>query len=333
MKTDKILVTGGSGFIGTNLVAKLLEGGYNRIVNIDTAKPNLPEHDAYWQKESILDKESIFKIFTSFQPDAVIHLAARTDTDPANVLSDYVINTTGTENLVAAIKAHPSVKRLILTSTQFVHQYKGMPQNDEDFAPHTVYGESKVMTEKLVRNAGLACIWTIIRPTNIWGPWHLRYPSEFWKVLSKGLYFHPGRQPVMRSYGYVGNVVAQVISIMEGPREKVNKQVYYVGDEPIDLYDWANGFSIGQIGKPVRVVPRFLVRGLALAGDVFAKIGLRFPITTSRYKSMTTSNVAPMEKTIEAFGQPPYSLQQGILESVEWMRKYHPDLVRTRKAD
>jgi GlcNAc-P-P-Und epimerase len=326
----RILITGGSGFIGTNLVEKLASTGKHTILNIDNVKPKMASHNQYWRECDILDASTVDRIFNSFKPEAVVHLAARTDTDPRNTLDDYVLNTRGSENILNAIKNCRETQRAVITSTQFVHQYKGMPQHDEDFAPHTIYGESKVIMEKMTRSANLACTWTIIRPTNIWGPWHLRYPFEFWKVLSKGFYIHPGRKPVVRSYGYVGNVVAQIIAILESPREKVNTKVFYVGDPSIDIYYWVNGFSLGQTGKNVRVVPRFIVRTLAIVGDIFFLLRLKFPITSSRYRSMTNSNTAPMESTIEALGMPPYSLEKGIEETVEWMKREHPELVKIK---
>lgn len=67
------------------------------------------------------------------------------------------------------IKATPSVERVIITSSQFVCGPGYIPKHDEDFAPVTVYGQSKVLTEQLTRQAGLRCVWTIVRPTNIWG--------------------------------------------------------------------------------------------------------------------------------------------------------------------
>jgi nucleoside-diphosphate-sugar epimerase len=324
----KLLITGGSGFIGTNLIEKLISDNKDVILNLDNFTPKNVKHLSYWKKCDIMDEKQVNEIFMEFQPDAVIHLAARTDTDPVNTISDYDVNIKGSKNILTAIRSFPSVKRAIITSTQFVNQYQGLPKSDQDFAPHTVYGESKVEMENMTRNAGLNCIWTIIRPTNIWGPWHIRYPYEFWKVLSKGLYFHPGRKPVIRSYGYVGNVVFQIISILECPSEKVNQKVFYVGDLPIDIYNWVNGFSLRQIGRKVRVVPRIIVRSLALTGDILSLFKIKFPLTSSRYKSMTNSNITPLDKTFDAFGTPPYTLEQGIEETVAWMRVYHPDLVK-----
>lgn len=322
----RVLVTGGSGFIGTNLTQSILDHGWS-LCNVDIAPPKVKDLGPFWEQCDILDRARLKTVFQKFQPDVVIHLAAETDTDPSKTLADYRVNVQGTKNLLEVIEASSTVKRSVFTSTQFVHQGKNPPRHDQDFAPHTIYGESKVSNEKDVRAANLTCAWTIIRPTNIWGPWHLRYPSEFWRILSRGLYVHPGLKPVMRSYGYVGNVVWQIIKMIESEKEVVDRQVFYVGDAPIDLFLWVNGFSIQQTGKSVRVVPRSLVRLAALVGDGLRLLGIGFPITSSRYRSMTESNPAPMEKTLETFGVPPFSLDQGIGECVAWMKHHHPQLV------
>jgi hypothetical protein len=108
----------------------------------------------------------------------------------------------------------------------------------------------------------------------------------------------------------------------------VHKKVFYVGDSPDDIVNWANEFSKALRGTKVKIVPAVLVYSLGLLGDVLKLFGITFPITTSRYKSMTTSNSAPMEKTFEILGDPPYSLEQGVAVTVNWLRRYHPDLVR-----
>jgi len=326
----KILISGGSGFIGTNLIDDLLKKQHE-ILNVDKNPPHKNEHKVYWTVCDILDRTKLQDIFSKFRPNVVVHMAARTDTDPKNNLDDYKTNTEGTKNILESVKTIDSVERIVITSTQFVYQAENSePQSDEDYLPHTVYGESKVLAEQVTRKADLNCVWTIIRPTNVWGPWHLRYPYEFWKTVSKGLYFHPSGRKVIRSYGYVGNVVWQIERILESNPIVVNKKTFYVGDEPCDLKDWVNGFSKEQIGREVIVVPRIFLRVLGYFGDLLKIVGITFPITSSRFKSMTTSNAAPMQNTFEAFGIPPYSLEQGIQATVEWMRDYHPHLVKRR---
>ncbi len=195
--------------------------------------------------------------FREFEPELVLHLAARADCDEnTTVEAGYPVNTEGTRNVLDAIRVTPSVARSIITSTQFVCGPGPLPKSDTDYFPATVYGQSKVVTEELTRAANLPSCWTIIRPTNVWGPWHMRYRREFWRVVERGWYVHPGHEPVIRTYAYVGNVVDQIRKIFEAPRELVDGKTIYVGDRPINLFEWTDGFSRALTGKSVRVVPR-----------------------------------------------------------------------------
>ena len=276
----------------------------------------------FWQQGDILDGAALQGAFKDFRPDQVIHLAARAECDETTTVEKgYRVNVEGTQNVLDAIKATPSVQRVIITSSQFVCAPGRLPQHDEDYFPETVYGQSKVITEQLTRKAGLSCCWTIVRPTNIWGPWHLRYQREFWRVVQRGLYVHPGRQPVVRSYGYVKNIVHQMQRILESTPEEVSGQTFYLGDRPADLYQWVNGFSRALAGHDARVVPRSLMRGLALLGDIPAFLtGKPFLINSSRFRSMITDYETPMERTFELFGENPYTLEEGIAETVAWLR-------------
>jgi len=321
----RFLITGANGFIGTNLILFLrsnFSSAYT-VSLVDTASPKitLQPHEE-WQQVDLLNEDDIHTLFRKSNPDIVVHMAAITHTDPDAVLEDYKANTRGAEIIFEACEKN-KVAFLIHTSTQFVNQAPGFPKSDTDYAPHTVYGNSKVISEQLLREDRFTFNWCIIRPTNIWGPYHLRYPYEFWKVLRDGKYLHPGGKKVTRSYGYVGNVCWQILQLIERRNETaIQHQVFYVGDHPIPMYDWANGFSLALLHKPVRVVPTFLIYTLALFGSALRKIGIKFPITLSRYQSMTTDNPAPMDKTFKVLGTPPHTLQQGIEETVIWLKDF-----------
>ena len=317
---DTILITGASGFIGTNFIEFLIENGIDDIINIDKNPPSKKGHQKYWRDCNILDKSKLLELFTQHKPEYVLHLAARADCD-GSTLSDYVDNTIGTENVISAIKECNSVKRVIFTSTQYVFRPGDkQPSNDQDFNPHTEYGQSKVLNELAVRNADLECIWTIIRPTNIWGPWHLRYRDQFLKVLYTGKYFHPKSDNVIKSYGYVGNVVDQIFKIFHADSKIVNKQIFYVGDRPLKLIDWVNAFSNEIKGKNVRILPKFFVKIIASIGDLLNILGIKFPISLSRYNSMTQNYITNINKTFSVFGKPPYPLEEGIKKTIEWLK-------------
>jgi len=313
----RLLITGGSGFIGTNLVEHCLGQGIT-LLNLDWNPPLNPSHTPHWREADILDSDAMAQALLDFKPTHVVHLAARTDTEEPVDVDAYRQNHEGTRVLLEAVKQCPSVQRIIVTSTQFVCEAGYQPKHDLDFKPFTVYGESKRLTEMITREAGLMCEWVIIRPTTIWGPWSLRYRDVMFKVMRKGLYFHPGRQRVVRSYGYVGNVVWQIMRMLEAPSERVHQQVLYVGDQPFDLKLWVEEVSKQLVGKPVRYIPSWFVRSLALTGDVIKAIGLPFPITSGRYRSMTSDYITPMDRTIAAVGEAPVSMAEGVKAMVRW---------------
>ncbi|MBK8611889.1 MAG: NAD(P)-dependent oxidoreductase [Flavobacteriales bacterium] len=313
----RILVTGGSGFIGTNLVAFYRERGV-QLMNIDWNPPLDPDQRPYWRELDIMDQAAVEKAFKEFGPTHVIHLAARTDTDELVDVDAYRQNHEGTRILLEVVKQHPGIERIIVTSTQFVCEAGYQPAHDLDFKPFTVYGESKRRTEMVTREAKLNCAWTIIRPTTIWGPWSLRYRDVMFKVMRKGLYFHPGKGRVIRSYGYVGNVVWQIDRMLNVPRALVDRQVLYVGDRPFDLKEWVELVSRELTGKPVRYIPTGLIRLVAWGGDVLKAVRIPFPISSGRFRSMTSDYVTPMDKTIQVVGEAPWTMQEGVKAMVRW---------------
>jgi len=50
-------------------------------------------------------------------------------------------------------------------------------------------------------------------------------------------------------------------------------------------------------------------------------MGKSFPLTTSRFKNMTSDYVTPMDKTFETFGEPPWSLEQGVDQTLQWLKQ------------
>jgi GlcNAc-P-P-Und epimerase len=296
----------------------------HELLNLDFAAPLEETHRGSWRNVDILEAEAVKKEFEEFQPHAVIHLAARTDCDEnTTVEHGYRANTEGTGNVLAAITRTGSVERVIITSSQFVCGPGYAPENDEDFYPVTVYGESKVQSEKMTREAHLRCCWTVVRPTNIWGPWHPRYVREFWKIAEKGLYIHPGGEPVVRCYGYVGNIVRWFERILEADVDVVNGKVFYLSDPAADIYEWANAFCLALNGRPAPRVPRSLLGLLARAGDVISAIQRKpFYLTSSRYRSMTSNYEVPgaLAQTYALLGAPLFTMRHGVDETVHWLR-------------
>jgi nucleoside-diphosphate-sugar epimerase len=319
----RVIVTGGSGFIGTHLVS-LLRGQGHLVLNIDKVKPLNAAQNGLHHPVDILDASALQAEFDSFNPEWLFHLAARADCDESTTVeAGYKANTTGSINVLTAAASCSSLERVLVTSSQYVCRPGYQPSGDEDYRPHTVYGWSKVETERAVRRASMKCPWVIVRPTNVWGPWHMRYRRQVWRAIRRGFYLHPGGAPVVRCYGYVGNVARQMVGLMKADSNAVAGRVFYAGDPPRDLCDWVNGFSHALRGRPVTVVPRPLLRAMGITGDLMKQVrGREFFIHSSRYRSMVTSDLAPMGRTYELLGPSPISLENGVSETVDWLRTY-----------
>ena len=318
MENKRILITGGSGFIGTHYLLSSIKKGLE-ILNIDCVAPKRIDLIKYWKDCNILDFEKFSEIFRSFQPSIVLHFAANTNTN-GKTLEDYSSNTIGTKNVLDTIKKTPSISRVIITSSQHVRKPgTGLSSNIQEYFPHGLYGESKVITEKFTINSSLDCVWTIIRPTTIWGPYHNHLANGLWKIMKKGLYLHPKNDQVIRSYGYVKNLVWSIDRILEAQEALINKKIYYLGDDLIKQSEWVDAFSLALIGRKTIKIPKFLIYLLSKFGDLVSNFSLDFPMNSSRYFNLTTTNPVPVRESISLFGKPPVSLAVGIEETVTWL--------------
>jgi nucleoside-diphosphate-sugar epimerase len=325
MEKSKVLITGGSGFIGTHLVDRLMQTECE-LVNIDINPPKVDRHISYWHFCDIKNSEDLKNIFIDFNPTHVIHLAAKANLC-GKIVGDFPDNILGTANMVDCVNRSATVVKFIHASTQYVVRPGIWPENENFFAPYTAYGESKAEGERIVRQSCNKC-WCILRPTNIWGPMHPFFPKELWQYLQKRYYVHPGSQPINKYYGYIDNAIDQIVAIsFVALPDQVCEKVFYVTDPPIDNANWMNGFSMLLSGKSIHHAPIPVWRLFALAGDFLNAIGVKFPISSPRLFRLTVNEAVPYEKTIALVGQPSVTLDEGIFRSVEWYKSqadYHP---------
>lgn len=318
----RVLVTGGSGFIGRHLIAHLLGKGYE-VINVDLTPPAEPSQRTLWREGSILDASGLERCFRDVRPDRVVHLAALAVMEGKSI-EEFSANTDGTANLLAAVRAVGTVERLVVTSTQHVRMPGSPPpKSDDDYVPYMLYGESKVITERLTRSAGLTGHWTLIRPTTVWGPHHPFLVDGLWRLMHRGLYVHPSHDPVIRSYGYVRNIAWQIERILALPAAATHGKTLYVGDENARQEDWINGFARALTGRDVRTVPLWSLRVLSGIGDCTRAVGLRFPLYGSRLYNLITNNPVPIQTTFDILGRGPTTMAEGIEETSAWLRSVY----------
>jgi UDP-glucose 4-epimerase len=168
----RILITGGAGCLGSNLIEHWLPQGHDIFVidNFATGKrkvlPNLPRLSVI--EGSVADRGLVDRAFESFHPTHVVHSAAAYK-DPGNWREDAVTNVLGTINIVDAARGH-NVQRVINFQTVLCY---GRPQAvpipvGHPLRPFTSYGISKVAGEQYLTMSGLP--FASLRLANVTGP-------------------------------------------------------------------------------------------------------------------------------------------------------------------
>ena len=275
----------------------------------------------------LLDPDRLTQCVREFAPDAIVHLAARTDLDEKTNLSGYAVNIEGVENLIAAVRATPSIRRVIWTSSQLVCRVGYVPRSDTDTNADTLYGQSKIRTEQIVRDRGGADReWCLVRPTTVWGPGMSAHYQKFLGMIERGRYFHVGHAPLWKSYSYIGNIAFQYVRLLEAEANLIHRRTFYLADyEPINLLAWCDAFQREFQSRPIPHVPKAIARTLAACGDAANTIGFqRFPFNSFRLNNVLTQYRFDLEPTRAVCGPLPYSIEQGVAETVRWFRQRRP---------
>lgn len=314
----RILITGGSGFIGTNLMEKFLKDGFN-VLNIDINEPKKRGHIRYWENIDITDFKELQKSVVSFEPNYIVNLAARTDIEGKSIEA-YKANTVGVKNIMDIAKEVDTLEKIIIASSMLVCNVNHQPKNQFEYSPTTIYGKSKVETEKIVWENEVGCDWAIIRPTSIWGPWFQAPYKNFFDLVMTKKYFHIGHKSCTKTYGYVENSILQIERILlTETKDRLNK-IFYIGDyEATNIEDWANEIAC-ESGNSIRRIPVFLIKILAGIGDVLNFLNISFPMNSFRFRNMTTNNMINLSAILEIAPKLPFTRIEGVKRTINWMK-------------
>jgi nucleoside-diphosphate-sugar epimerase len=317
-KVERVLVTGGSGFIGTNLVARLIEDR-RAVLNLDVAPPHVRSHHAVWERVDMTNGADVADAISSFRPDAVVHLAARTDFKGKH-LNDYSVNVEGTRGVVEAVRATSTINRLIVVSSRMVCRLGYEPKTDTDYCAPNAYGQSKVLAEEIVRSASLSTSWTIVRPTSIWGPWFGTPYREFFDSVLAGRYVHPSGMRIPKAFGYVENCVHQLSVLADNAQLLAGRTAYLADYAPLDVQDFANTIRRAVGKTEVRQVPLQALRVLARMGDIVDRASrLEPPLTSFRLRNLLTPMVYSVNGIEDAVGKLPFTTEVGIARTLDWL--------------
>ena len=313
-KTIRILVTGGAGFIGSNLIERLLKDGYD-IVCLDNfndyynpeikrgnIKPYLREKRFNLVEADIRDKDALKKVFEKYKFQKVIHLAAqagvRLSLKQPNLYVD--VNVNGTLNLLELSREY-KIKNFIFGSSSSVYgATKEIPFSEEGkLKPISPYGVSKRAGELLCStyNHLYNLSFTIFRFFTVYGP--RQRPDmaihKFTKLIDEGkeIYLY-GNGETSRDYTYISDIVEGIVSALN---KDFNYEIFNLGNSNPTNLSRLISLIEKNLGKSAKI--KYLPEQ---PGDPFITFA-----DISKSKEMLNYN-------------PKINMEEGIKNFIEWYK-------------
>jgi len=340
MSHPKILVTGGSGFLGSNIVKELsaddapIKASEIRVLDL---KDYTGEYEVNFIKGDTRDYETVRKACEGV--DAVIHSAACIDWGTHTPSYVFDVNVNGTENVIRACKEN-GIKYMVFTSSLDA-VYTGKPLRDiDDSQPypkkfHNMYCQSKVFGELRVKEACDGNLKTsVLRPCDIFGPADPYHMNALIGMAKTGFYVRIGNGRAKAQHVFVGNMAIahlQLLSeIMKG-NEKPLGQAYLITDSPAHNFFKFFDQIVAKTGYKFRPknlwMPFGLAYGLGVVSEFIALLVRpfkRYNPGLSRFAvEYTCTDFTFNSKRAEAdFGfKPKYSEEEAIEMTIEYYKK------------
>lgn len=293
----RILVIGGSGFIGTRLLDVLLAAGH-QVANLDVAPS--PRHAALTTLGDVRDLVAVSAAGAG--RDVIVNLAAehRDDVRPVSLYDS--VNVDGARVVAEAAVAN-GIDRIVFTSTVAVYGL-GQPDPDESAppAPFNDYGRTKLQAEQVFRawaDQDSHRSLVVVRPAVVFGEGNRGNVYNLARQVASGRFLFVGDGSNRKSMGYVGNLAAYLATtVTAGP----GTHLINYADKPdlttrqiVELIH----ATLGNARRSSRTVP--LPVGLA-AGRAFDRLsrvtGRSFPVSSVRiqkFSAQTTIDTSRLQ--------------------------------------
>ncbi len=310
-----ILITGGSGFIGTRLIENLLKEGHTIKIydkNISKTYPDLTVQG------DVRDPKALTEACKDI--DIIYNLAAE-HADNVTPLSLYKdVNVDGAQNVVNAAKTN-GIKNIIFTSSVAVYPLDAGESSEElEPAPFNEYGITKLAAEKIFlkwQSEEKDNSLFIIRPAAVFGETNRGNIYNLLKQIHSGKFVNIGKGDNKKSIGYVGNIAAFLATLAT---KKTTVDIYNYTDKPDMSAREMADYIQKELGRDSKIpsVPYFVGLMGGYAFDILSKItGKKFPVSSIRIKKFIADTSIDTTKLENSGFKRPYTLQEGFTRTIK----------------
>ena len=305
-----ILITGGSGFIGTRLVAELLKKNHTVTIFDKNNSTNYP--DLVYLGD-VRDLNALIEASKGI--DVIYNLAAEhaDDVSPQSLYAD--VNVGGASNVIAAAKTN-GINKIIFTSSVAIYGLdRGTPDETMEAQPFNEYGVTKYAAEQLFLewlNTNQNHSLTIVRPSVVFGENNRGNVYNLINQIVSGKFLMIGDGKNHKSMSYVGNTSAYLASLVTAP-SGIN--IYNFADKP----DLSSNEIVRivkdemNIKRNIPSLPYFIGFIGGYTFDLLALITRKkFPISSIRIKKFCAETTINTDKLQNTGFKPPYSLEDGL---------------------
>ncbi|RIJ71427.1 NAD-dependent epimerase/dehydratase family protein [Nakamurella silvestris] len=312
----KVLVIGGSGFIGTRLIRQLLADGHE-VTNLDIApSQEHPQITVIGDVRQFTDVKS-----AAVGVDAIINLSAqhRDDVKPLSLYEE--VNVGGARTVIKAAEAN-AVNRIVFTSTVAVYGLgKVNPNENSPVEPFNEYGRTKLAAEKLLRawaDGDAQRSLSMVRPSVVFGEANRGNVYNLARQIASGRFVFVGKGRNRKSMAYVGNIAVFLAGRLSAP---TGTDITNFADKPDlttrELVDLVRDSLQGR-AKSQLSIPLWLGTIAGYGFDLLAKVTRRnLPISSIRIKKFAAETTVDTGKLQASGFVPAYTLTEALRATVK----------------
>jgi len=309
-----VVVTGGNGFIGTQLIKAVRQDPRVDVLSLDKSRPSKEVSGVQYINCDIRTAFDVELSMDSYSSILLYHLAALCK-EPGYSWEEYFeTNYMGTKN-VCNFAARNGIHDIVFTSTMMVFKAGEKKNCEEDLtAPDTAYGISKLLAEEVLltwKNSDPQNRLKIVRPGVVFGKGENGNYTRLYKALKRNLFAYVGRKDTIKGSIYIKEVVDFLLFLTNDMSERVIYNLVF--PQPYTIQEISE--TICQVmgwRRYVPVLPYKLLLAISYLFELLNSVGLKNPVHHRRIEKLYYSTYLSVDAALKAGYKFRYDLRSAL---------------------